>query len=125
MYIVKFVLMEHVSKKSNLHQDLRFRRPDSTRWASFAIPKKIPLEPGKKNLAIRTPDHSRKGALYTGRYKDGEIKKIDEGDCELIKFESTFNHLVIKLKGNNIKGMYHILKYKNPDKYFIFKSKIE
>lgn len=128
----KFIVVEHQAKRAGLHYDFRFRMPRSNKWASFAVRKGIPTEPGKKVLAVRTHDHSEKEALFTGEIKSGygagKLKKWDDGPCTIIKYSPA--HIVITLKGKKLKGTYHLVstgvvdrKYKEQT-YMMFKSKI-
>jgi len=71
-----FVVIKHEAKRAGLHYDLRFKMPTSNMWASFAIRKGVPTSPGQKVLAVRTHDHTRDEALYTGKIKEGKIKKV-------------------------------------------------
>jgi len=125
----QFVIMQHNARKAGLHFDLRFEIPNSNMWASFAVPKGIPKEVGKKVLAIRTTDHTRKEALFTGRIKDGYgagiLKEWDGGGCAIFKYSKS--HISIKFTGKKITGIYHFISTvkagdKNEDSYFLFKS---
>lgn len=129
----KFIIVEHHAKKARLHWDLRFRMPKSKNWASFAVRKGIPTEPGKKVLAIRTHEHSEKEALFIGTIKDGYgagvLKKWDFGDCIIQKYGR--GHIVIEFKGRKVKGLYHLVstglmnkkEYKK-QQYLLFKGKL-
>lgn len=130
----KFVITEHSAKKSRLHWDLRFKKPNSETWSSFACRKEIPLEPGVRILAVRTHDHSEKQALMTGTIKTGygagTLKDWDKGDCILEKYSSA--HIAINFKGKKLKGIYHLInvalsggkKYKAQN-YMLFKGKLK
>ena len=129
----RFIIIEHKAKVVGLHFDLRFKKPNSNLWASFAVRKGVPVELGKKVLAIRTKDHSEKEALITGKIKQGYgagvLKKWDDGQCIIHKFG--YSHIVIDLKGRKVKGIYHLVSLKvikKPNKtireYFLFKGKI-
>jgi hypothetical protein len=63
----RFIIVRHDAIKARLHFDLRFQMPDSKNWASFAVRKGVPLEPGIKVLAVRTNDHSEEEALFLGK----------------------------------------------------------
>ena len=130
----RFVIIDHFAKKAGKHQDLRFKKPGSTAWYSFAVRKGVPTEVGQKVLAVKTNMHSEKDALFTGRfergYGAGEFKKFDEGECIVEKF--TTAHIVITIKGSKIKGRYHFISIKvigsGRDKYteyMLFKGKEE
>jgi DNA ligase D-like protein (predicted 3'-phosphoesterase) len=132
----RFVVMKHEAKRAGLHYDLRFKIPGSKKWASFAVRKGIPLEPGVKVLAIRTEDHTEYGALFTGvmasGYGKGVLTRWDFGYCDVEKYTTT--HIVLNFRGNKVKGLYHLLNTKytltnvsDSDKqqsYMLFKGKV-
>jgi hypothetical protein len=122
--------MKHDAKRAGLHYDLRFRMPDSVMWASFAVPKGVPTNPGKKVSAFRTKDHSRRDALLTGRIKDGYgtgmLRSWDLGKCNILKY--TDDRIVLELFGRKVKGIYHLISIAKPGvtenkTHLLFKSK--
>lgn len=129
----KFLIHRHDAKRAGLHFDIRLKI-SSNKWMSFAVPKGVPTEFGKKVLAIRTHDHTDKEAKTLGIIDDGygagELKLFDSGNCIIHK--NTVSHIAIEFKGNKIKGLYHMVnvanmtrdrtKYKQ-QQYFLFKSK--
>lgn len=127
-----FIIVKHFAIKARTHYDLRFKMPNSKNWASFACRKEIPKNPGPKVLAVRTHDHSEKEALYlgrikTGEYGAGELKKWDDGKCEILKY--TNQHIIVVFNGRKINGLYHFVntgvidkKYKERN-YMLFKGK--
>lgn len=127
-----FVVMKHQAKKAGLHYDLRFKMPKSNLWASFAVRKGVPTNPGKKVLAVRTHDHDRKEALFTGEIKEGygagKLTKWDGGSCIIHKYSSS--HMLVEFKGSKVKGMYHLVSTGVIDRdfkkqtYMLFKGKI-
>jgi bifunctional non-homologous end joining protein LigD len=127
----KFIVVEHHAKRAGLHYDLRFKMPDSTNWMSFAVRKGVPLEYGKKVLAVRTNDHSPEEALFLGKiesgYGAGELKKWDDGECDILKNDKS--HIIIDFKGKKVKGLYHLIntgvmdKTYNGKSYMLFKGK--
>jgi bifunctional non-homologous end joining protein LigD len=130
--MAKFIVVKHEAKRAGTHYDLRFEMPNSNLWASFAVRKGVPLEPGKKVLAVRTHDHSREEALFLGTiasgYGAGKFTKWDDGNCIVKKFTS--KHIVVDFKGKKIKGLYHLIntgvidrEYKKQN-YLLFKSKM-
>lgn len=131
----KFVVIHHKAKRAGDHYDLRFKMPGSSKWASFAIRKEIPRQPGKKVLAVRTHDHTTTDALFTGEIKDGygagTFKKWDGGSCIIHKYKSS--HMTIEFKGSKMKGIYHMVnvgvmkdsgKYKE-QQFILFKGKLK
>lgn len=124
----EFVIVKHEAKKAGLHYDFRFRLERSQMWASFAVPKGVPLKEGEKVLAIRTPDHNKKDALLTGTlasgYGAGKFTMHDRGTCEILKYSD--KHISIKLNGKKFKGIYHlfhIAKETKQKQYFLFKGR--
>lgn len=133
---VKFVAHDHYAKRAGYHQDLRFQLPNNPRiWASFAVPKGIPLEPGIRVLAIRTHDHTKEeamtqGDIPSGEYGGGTIIIFDDGVCRIDIFNSA--HIAIVFQGKKIKGLYHFISIGNVDSkkykqqhYMLFKSKMK
>jgi bifunctional non-homologous end joining protein LigD len=133
--IVRFVVHDHKADRAGYHQDLRFQLPGSKNWASFAVPKGVPLKPGLKVLAIRTHDHTEQEALFTGDippgdYGGGTLTIFDEGICKLDK--NTSAHIIITFQGNKLKGLYHLVSLGNVKRskfkqrqYLLFKSKVK
>lgn len=127
-----FVVIKHQAKRAGLHYDLRFKIPKSNLWASFAVRKGVPTKPGQKVLAVRTHDHDRKEALFTGEIKEGygagKLTKWDGGSCIIHKYG--ISHMVIEFKGSKVKGIYHLVSTGVIDKnykkqtYMLFKGKI-
>lgn len=129
--MANFIVIEHKALKAGLHYDLRFEIPKSNKWASFAIRKGVPLSPGKKVLAVRTKDHSKQEALFTGNIKAGEygggkLKKWDGGSCKILKYSKT--SMTLDFKGSKVKGIYHLVStgvidkdFKKPT-FMLFKS---
>ena len=107
----KFVIVKHDAKKARLHYDLRFIMPKSKIWASFAVRKGIPMQPGPKVLAVRTHDHTEKEALFFGTIKQGygagRLTKWDDGQCIIHKYSP--GHIIIEFKGRKVKGLYHMI----------------
>ena len=111
----EFILVKHDAEKAGTHYDLRFKKPDSKGWVSFATPSKSreepPPEKGEKMTLIRTEEHSEEEAKFTGKIKEGygkgTIKKVDGGKCEVKKFKDS--HMVVDFKGSKIKGVYQFV----------------
>ena len=131
--MAQFVIMEHAALRAGLHYDLRFEMPRSSKWASFAVRKGVPTQSGKKVMAVRTHDHTRKEALFTGKippgqYGGGTLKKWDSGTCKVLKFSD--KAMTVDFKGSKIKGIYHFISTGVADKqfdkptYFLFKGKM-
>jgi len=127
-----FVVHLHLAKRAGKHWDIRFQIPDKPHlWASFASRKEPPLKTGIKTMVIRTHDHTKKEALFTGEIKEGygtgKLSVWDEGKCQIEKF--TNKHIVIIFEGRKLKGKYHflstsmILKNREKRSYLFFKAK--
>jgi len=127
----QFIVVKHQAERAGLHYDLRFKLPKSSMWASFAVRKGIPTKPSTKVLAVRTHNHTKKEALFTGKiengYGAGTLSKWDSGQCDIVKFTSA--HIILVFYGSKIKGLYHLVntgvvdkKYKQQT-YMLFKSK--
>ncbi len=132
---IRFIIHTHYAFRAKEHQDVRFEIPGSKNWASFAVPKGVPLSPGIRVLAIRTHNHSEKDALFTGaiapgEYGAGTLEIFDQGIAKLSKYTSA--HIAIIFQGKKVKGLYHLIsvgvidtsKYKQ-QQYILFKSKQE
>jgi len=124
----QFVVIKHEAKRAGLHYDFRFKLEKSELWASFAVPKGVPEKAGEKVLAIRTPDHNKKDALFTGNqasgYGAGKFTRWDGGSCEILKYSD--KHISIKLNGSKFKGVYHLYNIASGTKqkqYYFFKGK--
>lgn len=131
----KFILVKHEAIRRGLHYDLRFQIPGTKNWASFSMTKFPPLEPGRPIYIPRSNDHSEQEALFLGEIPEGEygagkLSKIDDGNCDVIKFSSP--HIAVDFKGRKLKGVYHFVNvgvfggkqdYKNKV-YKFFKGKL-
>jgi len=133
--IVKFLVHTHYAHRAGKHMDLRFEIPGSRNWASFAVPKGVPLSPNQRVLAIRTHDHSEEEALFTGdippgEYGAGRLELFDQGLLKLSKYTSA--HIAGIFQGKKVKGLYHLIsvgvvdnKNYKQQQYMLFKSKQE
>lgn len=130
MTTTKFVVIEHDAKKAGKHFDIRFKKPNSNMWDSFACPKGIPLKPAERRMVIKTTEHTEKEAIFTGEIKSGYgagiLKKWDSGSCIIEKYSK--KHIVIIFKGSKLKNKYHFISTGVMDKnfkaptYLFFKS---
>lgn len=117
----RFVVQEHWA--SHHHFDFRLEMDGVLK--SWAVPKGVPEEKGKKVLAIQTEDHpvsyiNFEGEIPEGCYGAGIVKIFDKGKYELI--ERAENKIVFELKGKKLKGKYVLLKFKKPNQWLLFKS---
>lgn len=133
----QYILVKHDAKDRGTHYDLRFEIPGKKDWASFATTKdskEVPPPEGNERMTlIRTNDHSKKEATFTGTIKSGygagKITEVESGKCDVLKFSD--RHITIDFKGKKLKGKYHLVntkvfsKGKSDDKdiYQFFKAK--
>ena len=133
---VKFVIHSHKALRAGYHQDLRFQDPNNLDlWHSFAVPKEVPLEAGKRVLAIKTHIHTEEEAMFkgdipAGEYGGGNLELYDQGICGIEKFTSS--HIILILQGEKVNGLYHLISIGNVDndkfkqqQYLLFKSRLE
>ena len=107
-----YILVKHEAKKRGLHYDLRFQIPNSSNWASFALNELPPTEPGKRIYIVRTTEHSKEQALFTGTIPEGEygagkLTKVEGGSCTVEKFSNA--HIIVDFHGSKLKGTYHFI----------------
>jgi DNA ligase D-like protein (predicted 3'-phosphoesterase) len=123
-----FVVQEHHAQ--NLHWDLRLAMSGVLK--SWAVPKKPPLKPSAKRLAVQVEDHPMEYAKFSGKIPEGEygagtVKIWDKGEYEIVKGNLKKGHLQIKFSGSKLKGEYSLVEFKKEkDKKFwlFFKNKI-
>lgn len=129
-----FVLQKHQAK--NLHYDFRLEMGGVLK--SWALPKGMPKKVNMKNLAIQTEDHPLEYAEFEGEipknhYGAGSVKIINQGNYQLIKGSVEKGYLQFYLRGDKLKGIYDLIKFKpkkslkskqeKKDLWLIFKSK--
>jgi bifunctional non-homologous end joining protein LigD len=105
----RFVVQEHHA--SSLHWDFRLEHDGVA--ASWAVPKGVPEEKGKRRLAIQVEDHpvsymGFEGAIGEGRYGAGKVLIWDEGDYDLEKWEN--DKIVVDLHGKRLQGRYALIR---------------
>lgn len=104
-----YVIQKHDA--TNLHYDLRLEF-EGVLW-SWAVPKKPPLKPGVKRLAIKVEDHDLnyadfEGVIPEGSYGAGKVEIWDKGTFEVIKKEES--KLTVNIDGEKLNGEYILLK---------------
>jgi bifunctional non-homologous end joining protein LigD len=105
----RFVVQEHHAR--SLHWDLRLEH-DGT-LASWAVPKGIPQDPKRNNLAVRTEDHPLEylefhGEIPEGEYGAGTMKIWDRGTYELHKWRD--DEVMLTFAGERVQGRYVLFR---------------
>ncbi len=104
-----FVVQRHAARR--LHYDLRLER-DGT-LASWAVPRGVPLYPGRRHLAVQVEDHPLDYARFEGRIPEGEygagsVEIWDEGTYELVE-EKRDGGLTVRLHGQRLDGTWTLV----------------
>src|SRR5919202_5539435 len=105
----RFVVQEHHA--TALHWDLRLEHDGV--GASWAVPKGLPLDPGRNNLAVQTEDHpldyfSFEGEIPAGEYGGGWVSIWDAGTYELEEW--TADKVKVVLHGQRVDGRYALFR---------------
>ena len=110
-----FMIHQHHARR--LHFDLRleFMNGKTPVLASWAVPKNLPLKPGKPHLAVHVEDHpfeygSFSGSIPQGNYGAGEVRIFDHGSFEVLEQEP--GKLTFRLDGERMKGVWHLFQTK-------------
>jgi bifunctional non-homologous end joining protein LigD len=114
--------MVHQHHATRLHFDLRLEMLNGTTpvLVSWAVPKNLPQEKGRRHLAVHVEDHpfdygSFSGTIPKGNYGAGEVRIFDSGTYEVLEQEP--QKLTIRLQGERLKGVWHMIQTKRePDK---------
>lgn len=108
-----FVIHQHHARR--LHFDLRLEmmNGDTPVLVSWAVPKNLPLKPGKTHLAVHVEDHpfdygSFSGTIPAGNYGAGEVRIFDSGTYEVLEQET--GKLTFRLAGERLQGVWHLFK---------------
>jgi bifunctional non-homologous end joining protein LigD len=101
----RFVVQEHHARA--LHWDLRLERDGVL--VSWAVPKGIPRDPKRNNLAVHTEDHpmeylSFEGDIPTGEYGAGSMQVWDRGTYETHKWSD--REVMVTFHGERLHGRY-------------------
>lgn len=109
-----FVIQEHYARA--LHRDLRLERRGV--FASWAVPKGLPSDPGANYLATRTEDHPLayadfEGEIPAGQYGAGTVSIWDRGTVEVVAW--TEGEVVFALDGMRTHGRYALIKTSGGD----------
>jgi bifunctional non-homologous end joining protein LigD len=94
-----------------LHWDLRLEHEGTL--ASWAVPKGIPPDPKRNNLAVRTEDHPLEyldfhGEIPAGEYGAGTMKLWDHGTFELHKWRE--DEVMVTFHGERLEGRYVLFR---------------
>jgi bifunctional non-homologous end joining protein LigD len=105
----RFVVQEHHAR--SLHWDLRLEHEGAL--ASWAVPKGIPPDPRRNNLAVRTEDHPLEyldfhGEIPKGEYGAGTMKIWDRGTYELHKWRD--KEVMVTFHGERVRGRYVLFR---------------
>jgi bifunctional non-homologous end joining protein LigD len=104
-----FVVQRHDARR--LHYDLRLERDGV--FASWAVPKGLPLEPGERRLAVHVEDHplsyaTFEGEIPKGEYGAGTVEIWDRGTYELVE-EKRDGGLTVRLAGERLHGLWTLV----------------
>src|SRR4051812_17367262 len=105
----RFVVQEHSAR--SMHWDLRLEHEGTL--ASWAVPKGIPPDPKRNNLAVRTEDHPLEylefqGDIPAGQYGAGTMRIWDRGVYERHKFRE--DEVMITFHGERLRGRYVLFR---------------
>ena len=105
----RFVVQEHSARA--MHWDLRLEHEGTL--ASWAVPKGIPVDPKRNNLAVRTEDHPLEyldfhGEIPAGHYGAGTMKIFDRGTYELHKWRD--KEVMVTFHGERVRGKYVLFR---------------
>jgi bifunctional non-homologous end joining protein LigD len=101
-----FCIQQHHARR--LHHDVRFERDGAL--VSFAVPKRLPEQPGVRHLAVNTEDHPMEYLTFSGRipegeYGAGEVRLFDLGSYDPVEVED--GKWTVRLHGSR----YHAAEY--------------
>jgi DNA ligase D-like protein (predicted 3'-phosphoesterase) len=117
-----YVIQKHDA--THLHYDLRLEIDGVLK--SWAVPKTPPTEGGVKRLAVQVEDHpieyaTFQGTIPEGQYGAGTVEIWDKG--EYVMKEKSENKLIFEIKGNKLKGLYCLVRFKGKENWLLFKKK--
>jgi bifunctional non-homologous end joining protein LigD len=105
----QFVVQQHDATR--LHWDLRLEN-DGVLW-SWALPRGVPWDPKRNNLAVHTEDHpleylTFEGDIPDGAYGAGHMFVWDTGTYELLSEKD--GKVVFELHGERVQGRYALFR---------------
>ena len=117
-----YVIQKHSA--THLHYDLRLEMDNVLK--SWAIPKEPPTSACVKRLAIQVEDHpveyaTFEGTIPEGEYGAGTVEIWDKGSYNLVDRKE--DKLVIEINGSKLKGIYVLVRFKDPKDWLFFKKK--
>ena len=104
-----FVVQRHDARR--LHYDFRLELEGAL--ASWAVPKGVPLEPGRRALAVHVEDHpldyaTFEGEIPAGNYGAGTVEIWDSGTFELLERKRD-GGLTVHLHGRRLEGAWTLV----------------
>ncbi len=104
-----FVIQEHHA--TALHWDLRLERDGVL--VSWAIPRGLPRDPKRNNLAVHTEDHPLEyadfsGEIPAGEYGGGSMTIWDRGHYDTEKWRD--DEVIVRLRGERAQGRYVLFR---------------
>jgi bifunctional non-homologous end joining protein LigD len=123
-----FVVQRHDARR--LHYDFRLERDGAL--ASWAVPKGVPLEPGRQHLAVHVEDHPLdyadfEGEIPAGNYGAGTVEIWDRGTYELLE-EKRDGGLTVRLHGDRLQGTWALVPAKlsgDPKNWLLLRKREE
>jgi len=117
-----YVIQKHAA--THLHYDLRLEMNGVLK--SWAVPKTPPTESGIRRLAVQVEDHPLdyadfEGTIPEGQYGAGTVEIWDRG--KYILKAKTDDKLIFEIKGNKLKGLYCLIRFKGKENWLFFKKK--
>jgi bifunctional non-homologous end joining protein LigD len=123
-----FVIHQHHATR--LHFDLRLEMMNGKTpvLVSWAVPKNLPLKPGKMHLAVHVEDHpfdygSFSGSIPKGNYGGGEVRIFDNGTYEVLEQEP--GKLSFRLHGRRAQGVWHLFQTKDDEKNWLVRLRAD
>jgi bifunctional non-homologous end joining protein LigD len=121
-----FVVQRHAAR--SLHYDFRLERDGVL--VSWAVPKGVPLEPGRQHLAVHVEDHpleyaSFEGEIPQGSYGAGSVEIWDRGTYDLLE-EKDDGGLTVRLHGGRLDGTWALVPAKlsgDPKNWLILRKR--
>jgi len=105
----RFVIQEHHAR--SMHWDLRLEHDGVL--LSWAVPRGIPLDPKRNNLAVHTEDHPLEylefeGDIPRGEYGGGSMRIWDRGRYAAHKMND--DEVIVTLRGDRARGRYALFQ---------------